>query len=162
MLVKACVVCLILVILVAGCASNYVQPSTEESASISFRVEADPVLGYTAFFYYFPDIDKTPCVGSKTVMARINKGNPLTGRTTKLDDIGIPAGTTFVIRSVVIPAGVRDQYGCTFDSVVSPIADRKYLLQASWDDNMCAVSLADVTEEAPVEMEIERNRRIWC
>ena len=147
-----------------SCSSTYqAPPAGEPIATLTFEVDADPALGYVAYFYYFPNPDETPCLGIKTEMARINKGNPLAGKTTNLADISIPANREIVIRSTVIPAGVMNQYGCTFDNKMTLEPGKDYLLRQEWGRDQCVIEMFELDEESVLQFTtVSQSLRRQC
>ena len=150
--------------LLFGCSSTYQAPlEGEPVATLTFEVDADPALGYVAYYYYFPNPNETPCLGIKTEMARINKGNPLAGKTTNLAGISVPANREIVVRSAIIPAGVMNQYGCTFDNKMTLEPGRDYLLRQEWGRDQCVVEVFELNEESELQFTtVSQSLRRQC
>ena len=145
-------------VMALGCATAYVAPTEDEpTASISFEIDADPILGYLANFFYFDVDDDRSCMSGLQRMARINKGNPLAGSSTNTKDITIPAGRTIIIRSLLSPATAFGQGSCSADSFLVAEADKNYTLRVKWLANQCDFNFFDTTssEEVPIRVKNE-------
>ena len=141
-----------------GCSTAYVAPAEDApTSSISFEVDADPILGYVASFFFFEVGDDRSCGVTLQRMAKINKGNPLAGKSTNTNDITIPAGRTIIIRSLLMPAAAFNQWPCSADSFLDAEADKKYTLRVKWIANQCDFDFFDTTsgEEVPVRVKNE-------
>ena len=147
-----------LTVLVAGCASAYIAPNTDEpSASISFEIEGDPIFGYLASFFYFEERDDRSCMSPLQRMALINEGNPFAGKSTNTKDIRIPAGRTIIIRSMFSPANAFSQRTCKADNYINAEADNNYTLRVKWLANRCDFNFFDTTsgEDIPIRVKSE-------
>jgi len=147
-----------LAVLFAGCASAYVAPSDQDpSASISFEVGGDPIFGYVASFFYFEEDDDRTCMSPLQQMAKINKGNPLAGKSTNTAGIPIPTDRTIIIRALFSPASAFSQRSCSADNFLLAETDKSYLLRVKWLANQCDFDFYDMTsgEEVPIEVRSE-------
>lgn len=143
-----------------GCATKYTGPRSEEpSASISFEASGDASLGYMAYLFYMDDPNKRSCMGIKPELAKINKGNPFGGKTSNLRNIPIPAGRKIAIRSVLVPANVINQRGCTVDNIFTATPGIDYLIKISWSRSQCVTDLLDITNGKEELVQIEQDKR---
>ena len=146
------------VFIILGCATAYVAPAEDDpTATISFEIDADPIFGYVASFFYFEVDDDRSCGSGLQRMAKINKGNPLAGKSTDTEDIAIPAGRTIIIRSLLSPAAAFSQRSCSADSFLNAEADKTYTLRVKWIANRCDFIFYDTTagEEEPIRVKNE-------
>lgn len=151
-------------LLLSGCVvslQDYELPAgSDESANISFEINAEPTLGYTAQFHFFERGEEMPCYGKLQVLAKVNKGNPLGGKTTNMKNILVPAGKEIGIRSVFGPANAFGQSSCWYNNKVSLQPNGNYLLSVNWErGNSCDVNLFDISGKDRVEIDIQQERK---
>ena len=126
----------------SACASApYVSPSGgQASAQISFDVDADPLLGYTAAFFELQEFNGRNCSGPTTRMANINVGNPFDIKTNNPREILIAADEPFSMLVIFAPANLLGQRGCREGVSFTPAAGASYLLETKWDRS-CEIKL---------------------